>query len=172
MEDQLFDEAPFVTTTNGATSSRHAATASLGGAAEMLLVARLLKDGRKVAKPIVDDDGVDLVVDYNLTLQVKSAVYRGKDGRIEVRLGSSQMSGGRQGLADHVDVLVVHAWDSGTWWLIPHAAMGRDTKSVNLYEGSTRGLSAWREAWHVFDSDWRTATLGYDPFGVGYRRRM
>jgi hypothetical protein len=46
----------------GATAKGHRAVA--------LLIARLLEIGHKIATPVVDDDGVDLIVNYRITVQV------------------------------------------------------------------------------------------------------
>ena len=46
---------------------------SLGIAAEHFAIGELLSRGHRVAKPVVDLDGVDLVVDYAIKVQVKSS---------------------------------------------------------------------------------------------------
>lgn len=92
--------------------------------------------------PLVDDHTVDLIVNYRITVQVKSASSRDVRGRLSISLGAR--------LPDHVDVLAVYALDACRWWFIPaeHVGIGR---TVKLHEGWKRGPSTWLDSWHIFD---------------------
>lgn len=83
---------------------------AIGTAAEMLLVAELLKRGNKVALPVVDDDGVDLIVNYRLAVQVKSRTQgTSKKNPISISLA----------FREHVDVLAIYLADIHAWWHVP-----------------------------------------------------
>jgi hypothetical protein len=123
-------------------------------AAEQELISRLLLMGCHVAVPVVDDDGVDLIVDYRIKVQVKTTAQRNSSGALVLRMANRRASErkreNRGWLRDHVDVLAVKAIDSGAWWFIPaDAARGR-SGSFSLHERGGRGLSCWHEAWHLF----------------------
>jgi hypothetical protein len=150
---RLFDVAVKVDDADGAPSP---GTIGLGVAAEMLLVAALLERGHKVAVPIADDDGVDVIVDYRLKVQVKSSAYRdARTGNLAVviddRRGHRARGYGQRsrGLRDHVDVVAVYARDTGTWWHVPRDALPA-TRKLRLNEQGRTGVSAWRGAWDVY----------------------
>jgi hypothetical protein len=137
-------------------------TSCVGALAEYLAIVRLLELGHKVARPVVDDDGVDLWVGYSpmIKVQVKSANFRDSYGclRLPIRNGNSPR------MREHIDVLMVFARDSGSWWIIPMdflKSTGGIPSSLCLSEhapavprrGDDRHLfSEWFEAWWVFDS--------------------
>lgn len=82
---------------------------SLGVAAEHAAIARLLDLGHKVAVPVTDDDGVDLIVNYRWTVQVKSAAKRNVAGSLVVNLQTTRSAERRQrphGVRDHVDIFL------------------------------------------------------------------
>lgn len=133
---------------------------SKGKLAEHALIVRLLELGHKVAVPVVDDDGVDLVVNYSMLVQVKASSQRLAGGGLNVPLHcvgrhakeTKQYGRGRRHIAAHVGILAVYALDSSAWWLIPREQVGsRTTLRLAEYD-RTQGLSAWRDAWWVFDS--------------------
>lgn len=126
----------------------------LGAAAEMRLVAELLDRGHKVAIPVVDDDGVDLIVNYRTKVQVKSGARRDpRSGRLVVFTQRKRYErDGVKRLQDHVDVLAAYARDTGTWWLIPRDQI-TVANAIYLSETAQTGLSAWREAWELFTTN-------------------
>lgn len=132
-----------------------------GAIAQLRAAVELLDRGYAVALPMVDDAGVDLVVNHRIPVQVKSSGSRSKTGMLHVNLESRSSNDRRVGvpprpnLSPSVEVLMVYARDTGTWWIIPISAISEAGKlnstSLSLTEHATRGLSAWRDAWEVFD---------------------
>ena len=127
---------------------------ALGMAAETLLISELLERGHKVAVPVIDDDGVDLIVNYTLKIQVKSTAIRNSAGALKVELCRScyRNAGGEardRSIKAHVDILAVFARDHREWWFVPRHAL-RSSKRLSLADSSPT-YGAWREAWDVFD---------------------
>lgn len=118
---------------------------ALGISAEMLLTARLLELGLKVAIPVTDDDGIDLIVNYGIKVQVKSTAYRRQNGHIRVK-NYRGSRGGRAMIATHVDIIAVYARDTRTWWFIP-----RDDFRSQIELIETKPVDPWREDWTIFD---------------------
>lgn len=137
------------------TVSRAWSPVAQGAYAELLLATRLLELGHRVARPIVDDDGVDLIVDYHLTVQVKSGRYRRADGALNVNLRAANSQDrrryGTRALGAHVDVLAVLAADSGVWWHIPTSELTAGAVGLCVSEAYRRGPSLFRDAWEVYD---------------------
>jgi len=146
-DSHLFDVDAYVTT---CAETNNVGSHALGKMAEMLLVVELLKRGHKIALPLVDDDGVDVVVNYRKAVQVKS-VGRPLPGQAFHFLTLRKMNVGngerrKMALAEHVDVLAVYAHDACAWWHIPAAEI---TGRKNLTLGPKQ--AQWRDAWHVYD---------------------
>ncbi|MGW1059338.1 hypothetical protein [Micromonospora rubida] len=114
---------------------------AVGRSAELLLAARLLTLGHKVATPLVDDHTVDLIVNYRTTVQVKASGSRDERGRLSIALGTP--------LPTHVDVLSVYALDAEHWWHIPRQQVGLG-RTIKLCESWQRGPSTWLDAWQLF----------------------
>jgi PD-(D/E)XK endonuclease len=149
---RLFEEDPSAGGLAGALAGVDGAgpggrAVALGKAAEMDAIGRLLRLGHRVAVPVCDDDGVDLVVDYRVTVQVKSTgCFAGPHGYPMVSLQKGrrgQRSRGGSVVRSHVDVFAVYAVDVG-WWVIPREAMPR----TGLWLGPR--YEQWREAWEIF----------------------
>jgi len=119
---------------------------STGALGETKAVAELLQRGYKVARPVVDDDGVDLIVSYRITVQVKTArrwTSRGWNFQCFQRAR-------RAALPSHIDILLCHALDVGAWWMIPApVARDRDQETLAIRTGSP--LDVWRGRWDLFD---------------------
>jgi hypothetical protein len=134
---------------------------ALGTAAEYILVARLLELGHKVALPVTDDDGVDMIVNYKTKVQVKSSANRDAAGQLHVSITSRRFSERRDRhtyIGRNIDVIAVHARDSGAWWLVPRSHLPIKTTTLKLTEhpGMNRRASSasmFRDAWHVFDCE-------------------
>lgn len=151
--ETLFDVAPAAV--NGDVCGDRRDTGAYGAVAEQLAIAELLRRGHKVAVPVVDDDGVDLVVNYSVRVQVKSAHRK----RLETVPGYGYQTyswNSKRGwcLAD-VFLLYGRSPDVGDrWWVVPQAVVASASTMVNLYEGSSRGISAalasYEGAWGVF----------------------
>lgn len=126
-------------------------TAAVGAAAEFEAISLLLRRGHKVAVPVVDDDGVDLIVDYRVTVQVKSTAMRSSRGlpilgaARHVRRHRGEASTWRV-IGSHVDVVLVSVRDVG-WYVIPRDVIGA-RRNVSLGPS----MDPWREAWDVFDA--------------------
>lgn len=129
-------------------------TSASGMATQMEVVAELLRRGHKVAVPVVDDDGVDLVVNYCVKVQVKFTSVTNPNG-IPI-LSARRMTRRRPGegvtwraIADHVDVVVVLAAGVG-FFVFPWSVV---TAKRNVALGP--GMDQWRGAWSVFDASRR-----------------
>lgn len=126
-------------------------TSAVGMASQMDVVATLLRLGHKVAVPVVDDDGVDLVVDYRWKVQVKFTSLVSANG-LPI-LAATRMVRARKGgvvkwrtVAAHVDVLVCVVAGVGVY--VMPAAVVMDKRNVSF--GAS--MDQWREAWSVFDA--------------------
>ncbi len=133
-----------------------------GQVSEILCAAKLLELGHRVAVPIVDDDGVDLVVNYRTTVQVKSS------GLHDLFSGKSQE--GRYyffvfgGLAEawHADVLILRGVTAARdfWWVLPRDVVprGRGKRSYSVAPpgfarraGFSTLVAPFLDKWEVFD---------------------
>lgn len=112
--------------------------AAMGVAAEMMLVAALLERGHKVALPVVDDDGVDLIVDYRKLVQVKTSASRDVNDLlvVELRGGASKTTGLRTGL----DVVAVFDREYGSWYFVPAAEVTTNRLRLSF---TSRYLNNW-----------------------------
>jgi hypothetical protein len=136
----------------------------LGGMAELEAVLALARRGHKVARPVVDDDGIDLIVDYRICVQVKSS-SGGQEGAVysfSFGSGRDRRAYARGQRADiRADFVLCFASDIAVWWVVPRAWLYEAG-----YESSRRGFSLsanpnlqtkygglavrCREAWHLF----------------------
>lgn len=127
------------------------AAAAFGASVEHEVISILLRQGHKVAVPVVDDDGVDLIVDYRTTVQVKG---KRDDGRRDYPRFTMVQTNVRRNMAgesrprrsavrSHVDVFVFFVEGAG-WWIVPRDQL--TPWSVTLGPEYAR----WRGAWHVF----------------------
>ncbi len=125
----------------------------------MICAGKLLLLGKHVSIPL-EDDGVDLLVDYRLRVQVKSSQQR-YNGRLKVSVckGDSPV---RRRIMDRIDVFVVYARDTESWWVIPTAAFADAgyvefprqfalTEHWQGAKGKLGTLSSYLNAWWVFD---------------------
>lgn len=145
---------------------------ALGGAAQFRAASELLERGHRVAVPIVDDDGVDLVVDYHWRVQVKSAnrVLKGTvssfafqlhhSGGARRRAGDERVRGRRHPMFA-ADFFVCYARPIGAWWIVPRdwllqAGFTERNSAFSLTaDPQNRTQYAWlsveaRDAWHLF----------------------
>jgi hypothetical protein len=125
---------------------------ALGISAEMLLVSRLLELDHKLAIPVTDDDGIDVIVNYRTTVQVKSSGKRTDSGCLQVSLQTTRAAERHRShgqLRPHVDVLAVYARDTRSWWFIPRAEV-KARGNLLIREHGTTHYAQWHEAWHVF----------------------
>lgn len=122
---------------------------ALGTAAELILTGRLLELGYRVAVPVTDDDGVDLIVNYALKVQVKSSASRNVNGLLMVGLTGRRSAerGAGPSIKEHIDIVAVYARDSRCWWFIPRHEIG-SSKAISVSEHGRK--ATWLEAWHVF----------------------
>jgi PD-(D/E)XK endonuclease len=127
---------------------------ALGHAAEQVLIARLIQMGHRVAVPVVDDDGVDMIVNYDLKIQVKSSGSRSPAGMLLVCLNGRRFRerGDRGFLRPHVDIVAVHARDTQAWWFLPRNGIIGARQNIALSEYGRH--STWHEAWEVFAPGW------------------
>ena len=142
------------------------AQSTLNGAlSEQAAIDRLLRLGYKVAVPVIDDDGVDLVVNYRHTVQVKSTQHINRGGQSWVfsaarawyRGGSLYKYATKPGTATF---FVCHAVPIDAWWVVPRqqlheagwppAGLGFSLVSDPVRRTKYAALSAaCRDAWHL-----------------------
>ena len=130
-------------------SSNHSHSTALGKVAELQLASELIQRGHKIAVPICDDHGVDLVVDYLLRVQVKSSSLH----PMAVKGYSYQAFMWTKIRPLEVDVFALNG--EGRWFFVPSRFFGDVTKTtVTYYEGMTRGktkgIGGYENAWEVF----------------------
>lgn len=131
---------------------------AIGRASEFEVIARLLRSGHKVAVPVVDDDGVDLVVNYRTTVQVKmSGVFQVAQGpnpeKYQYNIFKSPSK------TWNADVFIFHGVGplGDTWWVIPAGVLADygHSSSQSLrpptVANPTPRWHEWIDAWHVFD---------------------
>jgi hypothetical protein len=116
-------------------------------ACELRAIANLLELGHKVAVPVVDDDGVDLVIDYHLRANVKScARLLGDRWEFEFKATRKKVR-----VPIRVDFFFLYALDVDAWWIIP-------ASEIQTKDGTIRRISiapdgprdqTWRDAWHA-----------------------
>jgi hypothetical protein len=114
-------------------------------AVELLLAAELLLRDHHVSIPFVDD-GIDLIVDYRLLVQVKSSEVR--------EAGAVRFPVDR--VRPDVDIVACYARDTRSWWFVPRHDLAHAGVSSTLLlvedAWSRRGsLSDFRDAWEVFE---------------------
>jgi hypothetical protein len=128
---------------------------TLGRIAELKAEVRLLELGHKVASPGVDEDGVDLVVDYRHAVQVKSSAGRVEDGRrweFEFRAPRKDAlraaSNAERSRSLRADFVLCYARDVDLWWVVPAADLRETFGRIRITPGGSLDLR-WREAWHL-----------------------
>lgn len=148
-------------------------TSHRGAVSEYLAIAKLLELGHRVAVPVVDDAGVDLIVDYRTTVQVKMRTEATEPGGnsfpFPLGRGRYRRDGeyvrGLKGGGNQADILLCHAVAPDAWWVIPWAWLFEsgwttDTLGFGLTLEPTRASKygalsqRTREAWHLFGEDW------------------
>ena len=138
-----------------------------GALSEMAAIQHLLEMGYKVAVPVVDDDGVDFVVNYHHTAQVKSsrrqqstswmfnystgATYRADGSRLYRRRPT------------HAAFFICHAVPIDAWWVIPRERLAEAGFSLESGQGFTlssdpqirskysRLAAECRDAWELLE---------------------
>lgn len=149
--ETLFDVAPAAV--NGYTTSR-ADTSAYGALAEHLAITELLRRGHKVAVPVVDDDGVDLVVNYSVRVQVKNAHRRPAEVQPGYVYDKFSWASKRGWVA--ADVFLLHGQDGikSRWWVVPASELLGHGNSLVLYVSGAgkrqARVAAYEDAWSVF----------------------
>lgn len=124
--------------------------ATIGTIGEAKAIAKLLELGHAVAIPVVDD-GVDLVVDYRLRVQVKTC-SKAMPPRPGVPLpyygfstaGGTKWRRGTRRLT-YADFVICHVLSDELWWVIPSAELR--AASIQVTPGSR--YHRYRDAWDV-----------------------
>lgn len=121
-------------------------TGTRGKTTEFIAVAKLLERGCAVALPVVDD-GVDLVVNHRIPVQVRSAqllVDASRGPRYRFIL-TRQRGNGSGVWDDRIDFFLLHGRDTDEWWVCPaKEILGKVRLSVR--PGS---LPEFSDAWHL-----------------------
>ena len=125
--------------------------AAIGRAAELELAALLIERGHSVAQVLVDD-GIDLVVDYCIKVQVKTTSVTNVGGAPRVGFDTHShvkrdRPGYYRGLNPRVDILAAKFRPTGAWWFIPRDILG-DRPCVTL----NKKVAHYRDAWELFST--------------------
>jgi hypothetical protein len=143
-----------------------------GAMSEHLAIVALLRRGHNVAVPVVDDDGVDLVVDYRTTVQVKSSRYRKKAAAwVFSTSGGTYSANGewRPSRSRPAQIYLCHAPLEPAWWIVPMRWLreaGFDPSRMDGFSlgGVDRGYGRYagitadcRDAWYLLKLDWSEA---------------
>lgn len=122
-------------------------SSAFGASAELRAAARLLELGHKVAIPVVDDDGVDLVVDYRLRAQVKTCLgLTSGQWTFELRPNQADRRAGKSPRRN-ADFYILFAADVAVWWIIPDSNISSRATRIVIVPGERRDRE-WREAWN------------------------
>lgn len=125
-----------------------------GAVAEHLAVVELLRRGHRVAIPVVDDDGVDLVVNYSLRVQVKNATrlpIEPKPGFVYEKFAWRSKRSWSE-----ADIFMLHGVDTGVsrWWIVPAEHLIGAGASLALYVGGTRRMTSLQTAVRSCEDAW------------------
>lgn len=138
---------------------------AVGLLGEQLAIVELMRRGHKVAVPIVDDDGVDLVVNYRLRVQVKSSGLQRvepKRGYVYYQYAWSQLNRSR----GKCDFFLLHALavdGADRWWVVPAGAMPlrNDLRfTADASKGWGLRLAVYENAWGLLDGDESVSVAG------------
>lgn len=128
------------------------ATAHLGAVSEHLVIAKLLALGHRVAIPVVDDDGVDLVVDYRRTVQVKSSMAANVHNGHRFHVFTDPKNRWK------ADYFVFHGRGElpDTFWVVPGGVLREENvgQSVSLHPdkgGRSSRFARYIDAWHLLE---------------------
>lgn len=148
----LVQESLFVVGPPGVVGAAAGPSATrVGSLSELAAELRLVRSGFQVARPSVDDDGVDLIVSYGIRVQVKGC--SSSRGRPQWGFSKKVLVGGRR---CHVrggvtaDVLLLHDQVSDSWWVVPACARELSEGASTVLVGDR--LERWRERWDVFEA--------------------
>lgn len=139
-------------------SAPRLSSARVGRVGELRAEAKLLELGCTVAHPSIDN-GVDLIVNGNLGVQVKSSQGSVRNGSTPFYVFSPKID-----LQESpADVFVFYGLADDIWWVIPRVMLLSFGRSINLTPevnpnpggrgrpSRTHQLQMYRDAWHLFD---------------------
>jgi hypothetical protein len=133
----------------------HKTASSYGKHAEHLAIAELLKRGHRVAVPVVDDDGVDIVVNYRTRVQVKSS----NRSTLEPVSGYSygRLAWSSKRVWTEADIFLLYG--NSRWWVVPASVLSGCGRTFSIYTEGTRQknsrmatVAEYEDAWDVFDA--------------------
>ena len=123
-------------------------------------MARAAGEGMKVSKPYGDTSSYDVGVEYKgqiRRVQVKSTIYRRRNGEYSLNVMGPQRQRYPSGVADFFAVYLIPI---DSWYIIPFELTGRKNLSLHFTPGSKRHkYAAYREAWHLLRGE-QTAEKG------------
>lgn len=142
---------------SGPLSLGRAATSARGRIVELLAEVRLLVLGHRVARESVDDDGVDLILDRHLLLQVRSSQLHTVAASSLRPHRAFIFKRGKNGgwRADFYLFCGYEQIDAGFWWIVPGEVLRERGvgSSLTLFAEAGSGRSVefapYREAWHL-----------------------
>jgi hypothetical protein len=169
VSDRLFDLTSYAPAVEES-EARLVPGTRTGCISEHLAIVELLKRGHKVAVPVVDDEGIDLVVDYRTTVQVKSANNPQRSGQGNAWVfslgGVKWKANGAKNYRRPLEAQVhmFHAVTADAWWIVPtqwllEAGLGESTMGISLTLNPGRSKYAslsrtCRDAWDLLKQDW------------------
>lgn len=129
-----------------------------GALSELRAAELLIERGHRVAKPIVDDFGVDLIVDYDrkpITVQVKAT----RTNATARRVNSSPIWQFRPlTVAPTAAIVMFHVRPIDAWWIVPaeEIVLGKSIRMIERRLRATRSDAAhdfdpWRDRWDLFN---------------------
>lgn len=119
-----------------------------GHIAEQWAIAECLERGFHVAVPVVDDDGVDLIVNYRNTVQVKSTMAPcwERENRLIWRMNKNPHVRHR-----NADYFALCWFEARRWWIFPRDVIMRNTRLLTVtIDGRHR---AYENAWDLLGGD-------------------
>jgi hypothetical protein len=125
-----------------------------GRVAELLAEAKLLSLGHRVARESVDEDGVDLLVDRRVTVQVRSSLLQTVATSAS---GAHRFYVFKSGRGWRADFFVFYGYDEdildGVWWVVPRSELHDIGGALSILPHGTARKSlrfaAYLDAWDL-----------------------
>ncbi len=131
-----------------------------GALAEQLAIVELLRRGHRVAVPVVDDDGVDLVVNYHLRVQVKNAMRKTQNLGPGGTYPYEGFKWSSQYAWSEADIFILHGEEAAgsRWFIVPAFAITGHGKTLSMYDApsahaasAARTVALHEDRWDHFD---------------------
>ena len=145
---------------------------TIGALSELRAAELLIERGHRVAKPIVDDFGIDLIVDYHrgsaITVQVRCSRAKANLKYTHSSNPVWRFRAFERSIA--ADIVMFHVRPLGAWWIAPRDVVPMrkvitcmEKRVRTLRRDATYDMDPWRERWDLFDLH----GAGVPPAGAG-----